>query len=625
MSKARSMYAGSSGMINGANTMTVQFGNKLQGIAPTTNKSSHLITRIQTKAYGNNRNYLFCVNQLSGGVGRNNGQFTPASDGVNDCKEGDYTPSKIESANREAFNTLIARFINRLYIGTSRYISSNEDIITDLSSVNSSNILDDISTINDYVTATSTEKQLSELISVDDLSSTKEKLQLITDHFKTVMILIMLSETDLVDYSIISDVIYKYPELKDTEKTKNLNIGNIIPIIQFITKHPDISQNAKNILTLILNLLNSTYGQTVTETTFVDTMQKMFEIVKIIMELVLNKINSGLGGTDKPLRSLWDEYSSTIEQYSNVIMPFTNGPNRFKPTSNADFYIAIYYYFTGDLPDTVDDSTRWTQDDIDNFTSKYTYEKIGYCLSVTHHDDILDWNTVEITDMSYAFSTNNYSYSVQSNAKLIYNSIQNWYGSAVDVKRSDYTMEWSTGYVTNMSYMFYNANNFAASGLQKWNTSAVTNMSYMFYSAYEFNTDITSWDTSNVTDMSYMFKGTKQFDRDIGSWDVSSVTNMSYMFNGALWPSNGEQVSSNSFNNWDVSNVTDFSGMFYNASHVNLELYLWQVDAVTNMSETDQNTALYNMFYGATTMKSHYGDRTGYADTPDITFFNNTS
>ena len=36
MSKARSMYAGSSGMINGANVMTVQFGNKLQGLAPTT-------------------------------------------------------------------------------------------------------------------------------------------------------------------------------------------------------------------------------------------------------------------------------------------------------------------------------------------------------------------------------------------------------------------------------------------------------------------------------------------------------------------------------------------------------------------------------------------------------------
>ena len=30
MSKARSMYAGSPGMINGANAMTVQFGNKLQ-------------------------------------------------------------------------------------------------------------------------------------------------------------------------------------------------------------------------------------------------------------------------------------------------------------------------------------------------------------------------------------------------------------------------------------------------------------------------------------------------------------------------------------------------------------------------------------------------------------------
>ena len=122
-----------------------------------------------------------------------------------------------------------------------------------------------------------------------------------------------------------------------------------------------------------------------------------------------------------------------------------------------------------------------------------------------------------------------------------------------------------------------------------------------------------------------MFRNTNDFDRDIGSWNVSSVENMSYMFSGALWPSGGKQVSSDSLNNWDVSNVTDFSGMFYNAAYVGLELYLWQVNAITSMSESDQNTALYNMFYGANTMEADYGDRTGYADTPDITFFNNTS
>ena len=38
-----------------------------------------------------------------------------------------------------------------------------------------------------------------------------------------------------------------------------------------------------------------------------------------------------------------------------------------------------------------------------------------------------------------------------------------------------------------------------------WNTSNVTDMSKMFYNANEFNDDIGNWDTSKVTDMSLMF------------------------------------------------------------------------------------------------------------------------
>lgn len=75
MSKARSMYAGSSGMVNGTNAMCVQIGNKLQGLPPTTNKPAELINHITTKAEGDKRDYIFCINQLAGGVGRNVGQF----------------------------------------------------------------------------------------------------------------------------------------------------------------------------------------------------------------------------------------------------------------------------------------------------------------------------------------------------------------------------------------------------------------------------------------------------------------------------------------------------------------------------------------------------------------------
>ena len=63
-----------------------------------------------------------------------------------------------------------------------------------------------------------------------------------------------------------------------------------------------------------------------------------------------------------------------------------------------------------------------------------------------------------------------------------------------------------------------------------WNTSKVTDMSYMFYNANNFNEDIGNWDTSKVTDMSYMFYNANNFNKDISKWDTSKVTDMRYMF-----------------------------------------------------------------------------------------------
>ena len=59
-------------------------GNKLQGITSTTDKRSSSIRAIQNRSWGENRNLIFCLNQL-GGVGRNKSQFHTPADGVN-CK-----------------------------------------------------------------------------------------------------------------------------------------------------------------------------------------------------------------------------------------------------------------------------------------------------------------------------------------------------------------------------------------------------------------------------------------------------------------------------------------------------------------------------------------------------------
>ena len=85
-------------------------GNKLQGLTSTTNKRSGSIRAIKERAWGENRNLIFCLNQL-GGVGRNKSQFHTPADGLN-CKEGeeDYTQlyiSQIKSFLNNAINNKI--------------------------------------------------------------------------------------------------------------------------------------------------------------------------------------------------------------------------------------------------------------------------------------------------------------------------------------------------------------------------------------------------------------------------------------------------------------------------------------------------------------------------------------
>ena len=86
-------------------------GSKLQGLTSTTNKKTDTIRAIKERAWGENRNIVFCMNQL-GGVGRHKSQFHTPADGLN-CKEGeeeDYTQlyiSQIQNFLNNAINNKI--------------------------------------------------------------------------------------------------------------------------------------------------------------------------------------------------------------------------------------------------------------------------------------------------------------------------------------------------------------------------------------------------------------------------------------------------------------------------------------------------------------------------------------
>jgi len=66
------MYAGSSGSVTGrTNNFSLGNGNgKWQGLPSTTNMPAPLINKANARARGNDRNVIFCINQLGGNVGK---------------------------------------------------------------------------------------------------------------------------------------------------------------------------------------------------------------------------------------------------------------------------------------------------------------------------------------------------------------------------------------------------------------------------------------------------------------------------------------------------------------------------------------------------------------------------
>ena len=85
MSKSRIMGAASSGSNYGVNKNSPGNGNgKWQGLWPSVGHSRNA-RLINTRAGGDNRNMVFCINQL-GGVGRISNMFATTADGVKDCK-----------------------------------------------------------------------------------------------------------------------------------------------------------------------------------------------------------------------------------------------------------------------------------------------------------------------------------------------------------------------------------------------------------------------------------------------------------------------------------------------------------------------------------------------------------
>ncbi len=164
-----------------------------------------------------------------------------------------------------------------------------------------------------------------------------------------------------------------------------------------------------------------------------------------------------------------------------------------------------------------------------------------------------DWDTGNVTDMSYMFY----------NTKVATPDTSNWITDNVtnmsnmfngSIKANPVTSNWNTSKVTNMSSMFRDAK-LAIPDTSGWITDEVTTMTRMFQNAVKATPDATNWNTEKVTDMSFMFLGASDANPDVSGWNTGMVSNMTYMFQGA-WDFD------RNIGSWDVTALVNAAEMF---------------------------------------------------------------
>ena len=203
-------------------------------------------------------------------------------------------------------------------------------------------------------------------------------------------------------------------------------------------------------------------------------------------------------------------------------------------TSMVSMFRNAIAFNNGEAPGESNHTMNWDTKNVTSMASMFQDAKV-------FNQNIGSWDTSKVSTMIYLFS-----------GATNFNN-----GDAPG--ESHHTMNWSSGSLESMAYMFYRAEAFNQPFGSNWNTASVTNMSYVFRDAKRFNQNISNWQTGNVTDMSYMFGYATAFNQPIGGWDTSKVTNMMYMFNNAT--SFNQDIS-----NWNVSKVERISYFLNNTA-----------------------------------------------------------
>jgi len=165
-----------------------------------------------------------------------------------------------------------------------------------------------------------------------------------------------------------------------------------------------------------------------------------------------------------------------------------------------------------------------------------------------------------------------------------------------------------TSKVTDMSNMFSDMSGLTSLNLSNLDTRNVTDMRAMFSEMYALTSlDLSHFNTSKVTDMWGLFRGMSSITSlDVSHFDTSNVTNMSQMF------SDVSGLTSLNLSNLDTRNVTDMSSMFSGMSVLTtLDLSLLDTSKVTSMQSMFlEDSQLTNITYGDSFVRKNDSDIT---------------
>ena len=148
-----------------------------------------------------------------------------------------------------------------------------------------------------------------------------------------------------------------------------------------------------------------------------------------------------------------------------------------------------------------------------------------------------------VTDMSYLFSGNNYSY----------------FDKEGNIKQGGFNED-----------------------ISRWDTRYIVNMSHMFKDNKSFNQDIGRWNVSRVKNIDYILLGADSFKYPLDKWDVSSLETACFSFKKL--DMKGQNLSS-----WCPSRLWMADGMFSHCQNLSMDLSGWVLPL---------NSATRNMFRG---------------------------